>query len=58
MYLEYNWCFATWQLRFGETWTDWRGYRSLSLEDWRYILGSDGYMIKKIDSRTFEIVKK
>ena len=57
LYLEYDWTFNVYRVRFGSTFIDWRGYRSFaSKADAKYILGLAGCKIgKKTDSRSWAI---
>lgn len=58
MYLEHDWTFNVYRVRFGSTFIDWRGYRSFaSRKEAHYILALTGNHIgRKTDSRTWEIV--
>ena len=57
MYLEYDWTFDVYRPRFGDTFTDVRGWRSFeSLDDARYVLAGAGLKLgRKTDDRTWKI---
>lgn len=56
-FIEYNWMVNAWQFRIGQTFTDWRGTRSLdSLNEWKELLARDNYTLTKTDSRTYQLV--
>jgi hypothetical protein len=57
MFLEYDWAFGVYRVRFGQTFTDWRGIRSFeSLADAKAELARAGCRLgKKTDSRTWSI---
>lgn len=58
MFVEYDWTFNVYRFRFGDTFTDWRGFRSLpSLSEVKALLGEAGCKLgRKTDSRTWAIV--
>ena len=57
MYLEYNWTACTYQLRFGDVFTDCRGRRYFNtLAEARECLRQAGLRLgKKTDSRTWPV---
>jgi hypothetical protein len=57
MYLEFNWTAGVYQFRFGDTFIDVRGFRSVeSLDEARYVLGMARLKLgKKTDTRTWKI---
>ena len=56
-YIEYDWTFNVYRFRFGDTFTDCQGVRSLdTLQDWRDYLPMCGFKLgRKTDSRTWSI---
>ena len=57
MFVEFNWTANAYQFRFGDVFTDVRGWRSApSLSDVRTILAQAGLRLgRKTDSRTWSI---
>lgn len=57
MYLEYDWSFDCYRVRFGDVFTDWRGWRYFaSLDEATDVLSQTGNRVgRKTASRTWSI---
>lgn len=56
-YIEFDWMTGTYKFRIGETFTDFRGIRSMeSIEEWKAYLSQWDYRFVKCDTRTWRVI--